>query len=498
MPSTIKRFLNQSITYFVGNALNRFGVFILLPLYTNYLTPGEYGTLELVLVTVAFLRVLLGMRLGHATLRFYFEYDRELDKNRLISTSLISIMVWCLGLVLLLVSLSPYVSRLVFGTETYRAILVIGFFVMFFEVINEIPFAYFRAREYALLYVSSSVFQLVLRIALNIYILIILEGGVKGILVGNLISSSLLWILLCLFIFKSTGIVFDLSKLKPLFKYSYPLVIASLPGIVLRNADRVFLGWYTSLEAVGIYALAVRFGLALQGFVLEPFQLGYGPFRFSIMKQKNAKETYSKILTYFLLLVTIIGLSVAIFSREVIEVMASEFFQAAYKVIPLIVLCFMIRGLTYIFQTGILIQKRTDYLPYISILAATVNILSLFAFVPLFGIYGAAFSILISSLLDMALTYRFSQRLYQISFEWQRINKIIAVFLLLYLASIFTNGIDLSGRIFVKAGLIAVFPVLLIPLRFYTRGEIEKLFTMKAKISMKAFSAIGVCRTRDG
>lgn len=494
MYTEIKRFLNHSIVYFVGNALNRLDVFLLLPLYTNYFTPGGYGTLELIFVMVAFVRVFLGMRLSSATLRFFYEYETENDKKRVVSTSLLSIILWCLLLTIILISFSKQLSMFVFKSDAYSMLLILGFCGMFFEVTSEIPLAFLRAKDYSVLYVLASLSHLIIRVGLNVYIVIYLHKGVEGILIGNLISSFLLWSFLCVFVFKSSGIAFDISKLRALWKYSYPLVIASLPGLILGNADRLFLGWYASLEVVGIYALAIRFGMALEGFVLEPFQLGYSPFRFSIMKQENAKEVYARILTYFLFLAAFIGLFVTLLSREVIELMASESFRNTYKIVPLIVFSTLVRGVAYIFQTGLLIEKRTGYMPYISISTAILNVLTLFFFVPLFGIYGAAFSLVITSFLDVALNYMFSQRCYHISFEYQRVIKIAGVAFFIYFLSILTNGMSFSERLLAKIGMIIVFPFLLIPLRFYTKEEIEKLFVLREKISMKVFSTIGVNR----
>jgi O-antigen/teichoic acid export membrane protein len=490
----IKRLLKHSAVYFVGNALNRLGIFLLLPVYTHYLAPEEYGILELVFVTVALLRLFLGMRLGHATLRFYFEYKEENDRNKLISTSLISVTAWCLLLTLTLIGLSSQISEFIYGTNDYSLILTLGFLVMFFEVINEIPFAYFRAKEYSLLFVISSLSQLLLRVAINVYVVIFMHKGVAGILTGNLISASLLWIFLCFFVFKSTGISFDFAKLKDLFKYSYPLIIASVPGLVSRNFDRVMLGWHASLEMVGIYALAVRFGMALRAFVLEPFQMNYGPFRFSIMNQDNAKEVYSRVFVYFLFLVVFIGLFMALLCREVIEIMSSEAFISAYKVVPLILLAVLANGVNYIFQTGLLIKKRTDYMPYITIITAVMNVLTLFMLVPQMGIYGAALARAVTSFIEIALTLHLSQKCYKIKFDIQRAVKIAAVAVFISVLALFTNEMGIYERIGIKTFLVLTFPFLLMTLRFYRQDEIEKIFIFKEKIRIEALSAFGFIR----
>lgn len=488
MYQDLKRFSKHSLIYFIGNLLNRLGVLLLLPVYTNYLNPGEYGTLEIIFVTIAFVRVFLGMRLGHAILRFFFEYENEGDRKSLVSTSLISIMIWSALLIFVLMSLSKPLSKLIFETELYKDLLILGFSVMFFEVTSEIPIAFFRAKEYSILYVVVSFLQLILRLILNIYMVIYMQMGIKGVLIGNLLSSILFWSILFGITIRYSGVVFDYPKLKSLFRYSYPLVIASIPGVVLVNADRFFLNSYSTLEVVGLYALALRFGMILQIMISEPFQTSYGPFRFSIMKYANAKELYSRILTYYLYGVTITGLVITLLSKEVIEVMASHVYLEAYKVVPIISIAIILRGVTYVVQTGILLEKRTDYMPYINGTSALFHLSILFILVPRLTLYGAAFAVLITQILELVLMYHFSQKLYPLVFEYQRLIKILILGILIYVMSVLLGEMNLFMRVFIKVGLIGLFPFVLIPLKFYKEEEVEKISAARNLVTLKISS----------
>lgn len=488
MYADIKKFLGHSSVYFVGNALNRLGVFLLLPLYTRYLTPAEYGTLELVLVTVSIMQVFLGMRFGHAALRFYFEYEKEADKKRLISTSLISLTAWCLLLTGILIASSNVLSKFIYSSPDYSKLLVIGFSVMFFEVVNEVPFAYLRAREKSVIYVVSSCCQMLLRVGLNLYIVMVLNKGVEGILTGNLIGAGLVWVFLCGYVFSETGVGFNISYLRSLWKYCYPLVIAAIPALILRNADRVFLGWYASLESVGIYALAMRFGIAMHSFLIEPFQMGFGPFRFSIMKQENAKDIYSRIMSYYMFVAMFAGLMIALFSREVIEIMASESYLATYKIIPVIVLTTVIGGMTYIFQTGMFVEKKTVYMPYIATANAVIIVAALFILVPLYGLYGAAVSLLLAITASSYMTYRCSQKCFPIKFEYGRMSKTAVAVFILYSLSVLVNDMDFVRRLIVKTILAGSFPLLLALFRFYRQEEIDKFCLLASKAKIQMFS----------
>jgi len=488
MYEVLKRFSKHSAIYFAGSVLNRLALFLLLPLYTNYFSPEEYGKLELIFVTVAFIRVFLGMLLGHSVLRFFFEYESEADKKSLVGTSLFFSLTWCAGLTLVIMYFSENLTLLVFGADNSKSLFILGFSVMFFEVTSEIPLAFLRAKEHSMYYVLTSFLQLVLRITLNIYMVVFLGLGIPGVLTGNLLSAAIVWALLVGITLRYSGLVFDFSKLKKIFRYIYPLEIESVPGIVLVNADRFSLNFYSTLKVVGIYALALRFGMILQTLISEPFQANFGPFRFLIMNRDDAKEIYARILTYYLYFVMILGLIITLYSMEVIEVMSSHQFRDAYKVVPIISLALILRGLGYIVQTGILLQKRTGYMPYIQGASSVFYILLLIFLVPKLTVYGAAFAVLGTQCLQLIMTNYFSQKLYPIAFEYQRIAKILAVAVFIYVISVFTNGMDLSIRIGIKTVLIGLFPILLITLKFHTKGEVEKFLMLKNAISLRVTS----------
>ena len=119
------------------------------------------------------------------------------------------------------------------------------------------------------------------------------------------------------------------KKVYELLKYTLPLVLVGFGGVVIANTDRFMLKSFVSLSAVGIYALALRFKSVLTFLIINPFTRGYGPFRFSIMKQSNAKEIYSRVTTHFCLLLCWMWLILATLSEEVIAMMAKETYHDA-------------------------------------------------------------------------------------------------------------------------------------------------------------------------
>ncbi|MCP4650117.1 MAG: oligosaccharide flippase family protein [PVC group bacterium] len=477
-----KQFLKHSALYGIGNILTRVASFILLPLYTRALMPAEYGTLEMFHVTTAILRALLGMMIAHATLRFYFEYKEEIERKRVISTAMIFSFVACALVLACLGRFTNQLSHLVFGTQKFAGLFYIVFCIVVMELSKEISFAFLRAKEKSLLYISIAVLQLFLQLGLNLFMVLKLRMGIKGILIGNMISIAVVWLVLSTITFKWCGFNFHWPKLKALLHYSFPIVVSALFGIVIQNSDRVLLSRYAGLSALGLYALSRRFGLAVRYLIIEPFNTNFGASRFAVMKEENSKQIYARTMTYFAYVLIFFSLAATLFSRELLMVMSAEEYRSAYKVVPFIMLHVIFRGLQYIFQTGVLIKKKTMYILYIKIIAAAIIFCAAWVLIPMFGLYGAAIAVALTSLFYCAATWYISHKFYPVDYEFDRLFKILAITILIYTASLLFVGMSLGLTIGIKLILLSSFPVLLNLSGFYKPGEKKTYQEYKGKI----------------
>lgn len=486
-----KKFFKHTTIYAIGNIISRVGAFLLLPLYTRYLSPAEYGTLEIFYVTSAVLQTFLGMMIAHAALRFYFEYDKEEDRKQVISTAFIALFIFSLPLLLLLSKYSQFFSSILFKSTAYSGFFRLVFVIIFLELTKEITLAFLRAKERSLLFISISSFQLLIQVSLNIYMLTHLKNGVYGILLGNLTSIFIAWVILSSITLRYCGINFHFPKLKAMMRYSYPFVLATFGAIVINSADRFFLKAYSTLSVIGLYALGFRFGMVIRTLLIEPFNNSFGPFRFSIMKNNDAKEFYSRTLTYFLFIVMFLSLIISIFSRDILVVMSASSFWDAYKVVPIIILSIILGGIANIFQTGIFLMKRTKYIFYITTVAGILTLILNWLLIPKFNMYGAAMAYFLCSLFACLATYYISQKLYPIRYEFNRIFKILWSALSIYICSLLIVGDNIVLIIFLKFILIMCFPFILKILKFYEKEETDKISGSIEFINLKVQSIFG-------
>jgi O-antigen/teichoic acid export membrane protein len=486
--SEIKRLAKHTGIYTFGNIAMRAGAVVLLPLYTHYLSVADFGILSLLSSISAIVSSFLGIGIAHATLRFYFEFDEIRDRNTVVSTALITTTAICLSAVIVLSSFSMKVSELIFHSKSYALAINITYLSLIFEMVRQVGLSYMRAREYSILFVVVSIVQLVVQVGCNVYFLAVLKMGVTGVVIGNTVCVFF-GVLICTVIaIKECGIRYEFDKMKAMLKYSYPFLFSSITGVLLGNADRFILTSLFSLEAVGIYSLGLKFSALLSELIIEPFQRSFGAFRFSIMKQDNAGLIQSRTLIYLFIIVCWAGLGISVFSEQVINLLASPNYYGVVKYIPLILLAQVVGSCGYIFQTGILFEKDTTKLFYIGLCSGLLGVFASYPLIYFVRIYGACLALIGKNVLSVFMTYKTSQKLHPVDYDFKAIAYCLTAATGLYfLSRVCANSADMVGLLF-KTFLCACFPFILYVAGIFTPDEKDLMFSFMEKAGLKMFN----------
>lgn len=485
--SDIGRFFKHSSIYAVGNILNRIGAFLLLPIYTTYLTVGEYGTLELFYMVSAVVSGILAVGFAHATLRFYFEYDDIKDRNAVVSTNIIASSLITISGALLAYLFDEQIVNFVFDSLESNALLGLYLVLttMILELSSQVCLAYLRARELSVFYVMLSLIKLIIQVAVNSYLIIYENAGIIGILQGNLVAVAVGWLVLMVYTLYSCGFHFHIDKIKSVFVYSFPFLLGTIVGIVAVNADRFMLNEFMGLEAVGIYALALKLTLLVEVLVAEPFSKSYGAYRFSIMKNEDAGDVQNGITRYMSIIVAIVIMAIVYSSHEIITIMSNPAYYTAVIILPVLIFISGFKVFTYIFQTGILYAKATKHMFTISIIGCLAIIALNYVFISTLGLFGACIAKVLASLLVLVVTNKISQRYMKIDYPYLQLIKVLLITVAFILIGIPVNELDLWSGILVKLILMGLFMFVLYHSGIVNTGEKDraKLFLKKRLFS---------------
>jgi len=462
------------IIYSLGNLATKLTGFILLPLYTSTLTTAEYGILGTLEVTSQMLVAILALSLPTAMLRWCSSEKSKEGIKSVVFTTISSITVILVLFNLLMFPLSADFSKLLLESAEYSLYFNLLFVSLSFDLLNLVVLNLIRFHEKPVFYIIINSVKLGAILVLNIYFLTVLKMGIEGIILGQLIGSLLLTLFSLPFIFKNINFHFSWPVFRAMVKYGFPLIFTTVSALLLSMGDRFIIPRYLSYSELGIYTLGYKMGGIINMFILQSFQLGFLPIAYKMFEEKDAKRFFSKVLTYFSVVLIVAALGLSLFSREIIILFSTKNsdYWAAFVVVPLISFSFVIKGWQYYFSLGLHYVKRTSYNAYIVIACAAFSLGLNFLLIPEFGIIGAAITINLANAVMALLYFIVSQRFYHINFEILRLVKLTITGLVLYGLSFFARESQFWIGILIKTLLFAAYPVILFYLKFFDDAEL--------------------------
>ena len=485
----LKGLIKHSFIYGIGNILNKAIAFFLIPIYTHYLTTAEYGILELVELVGYIIGMFLGLGISQSLIRFYYECHDSKEKDEIVSSSLMAITAISVVVLSSLTILSDKLSLIIFKNSDYKYFFKIMLLTLLFSLIGEIPLTYLRIKKKSILYTIISLSRTTLSLIMNIIFIVVLRLGVVGILLSGFITNSINCIILCFLVINDVKIKFSIYKVIEMIKYGLPFIPGGLGMFILNFGDRFFLQRFSDLSEVGIYSLGYKFGMVLHFLIFDPFMMIWSPKRIELAKAQ-ANELISKVFTYFCFIEIFMGLCLSLLIKDILSIIVSSEFHAAYKVVPIIVLSYVFLAAYFHTQIGILMAKKTKYIALIVGTSAIINIGLCRILIPYYHSMGAAIATLIAFGIMFLMNLMISNSIYSIKYEFRRITKMLFIAIVLF--TIFSN-ISIRSRIIsiLINGMVGFsFPLILWMIKFYEENEIRKLKDILDQIIKKIRSIL--------
>ena len=388
--------------------------FAMLPFYTHYLTPRDYGTLEILDLSMSLFAMVLNMGLTAAFLRSYAGAPTAEEKRAVVSTGCVFGLVT--GVVTLLAGLPfvPPVSGLLFGSSTPALYLLLSFSAIVVNYVASFPRAYLRALDKSGTFTIVDTIAIFLLLTLNILFIAILHIGIAGVLWSSLIVAVLQCVGLGAWAFGKAGIHFRKQHMSSMLGFGLPLISSNLGLFVLNFSDRFFLKHFWSLDVVGIYAVGYKFGYMMNFLFVQPFFIMWQTRMYAIHAHADHPKIFREMFALYTLGLLLAGLAMSLFSPETVRLMVEARFAASQYVIPVVVLAYMWYGLGYYAQLGMYLKDRTSLVGVIGAVAAGVNLVLNYVLIRAYGMMGAAWATFLSFAFIAVVSYVCSQRVMRI------------------------------------------------------------------------------------
>jgi O-antigen/teichoic acid export membrane protein len=467
----LRRLATTGAAYTAYSIASKAIAVFLLPLYTRYLTPSDYGAVEVLVTAVITASIVIRFGMIEAILRF--AYLDEVERSAVVGTGFAA-LAWAatIAAAIGLAFAGPISNVLLGHTDAELGRIAIG--GLWGLTLWEYVLALLRIEERARAYLAITMANVLVTIPLTVWLVVLERDGARGLLIATYVTIAP-FIAYRLWEERARlRLIPDRTLLRRMVRFGFPTMPAEVSVYSLNFIDRLILARSAGLAAAGLYALAVRFAQGMN-VIARAFQLAWPPIAYSIADDEEARGAYALVFTWFTAVCAFFVAGFWLDGRWAVRLLAAPDFFGAHRALPLLATGIGLYAL-YLVQVIILGRTGRTELSFAATGAGmVVNVGLNVALVPSLDVVGAGLALVGSYLVVGAITYGVTQRVFAVPYEWRRLG--LAVGLAAALAAIGELALPTSGAVGLAARttLWLAYPPLLAALGFLTPAERAEL-----------------------
>jgi O-antigen/teichoic acid export membrane protein len=406
--------------------LGRLIGFLLLPVYTRYLSPADYGVIELVNLSLDLISIFAGTRLIGGMFRYYHKATNTEGKLTVVSTTVVIITAGYLVVGLVCITGAAIIARVALGDPKFAPIVRLAAFSLLTQSLIIVPLAFLRLRNRFRIVIGASLIKLIVQVSANVLLLARFGFGTRAPFVSTLIGNLSVGIVLTVIVWREVGWRVSRPVARDLYRYGAPLVLMQLATFILTFGDRYFLRRASDLASVGRYTLAYQFAFLLVVIAQAPFELVWDPKKFEVAKRPDRDSLFAQVFVYVNVVLLTAAVGIALFASVVIHVMTQPAFYGASAFVPLL-LCGIVFQVWVQQDIGLAVRERTELIATANFISAGVILVAYAVLIPRFAGWGAATATIIGYAVRWGLAYRWSQQLWPIRYQWRPVLRLVAL-----------------------------------------------------------------------
>jgi len=453
----LKNIGKHAVIYGVGMVLSRAVSFLMLPIYTRYLTPSDYGVMALIEMTLDFIAIIGGSQLAVGVFRFYHKTDDRVDRRDIVSTSFALVGVLYVVISALVFAAAGPLAQLLFSSGEHTLVIRVAALNLATQSLLIVPLSLARVEDRSTLFVGANAAKMVLGVAFNLLFVVWMRMGVLGIFVSSLLANALVGGGLGLWLVRSVGITISRRWTRDLLRYGVPLMGMQVATFMATFSDRYFLQALGDESVVGLYSLAYQFGFLLVMVGFTPLDMVWGPKRFEVARRPDGKDVLARAFVGISVLLLTVAMGITVYVGDVLRIMATPAFHSAAHVVPLILVAYVLQCWASVQDVGILIAERTEFLTLANVLSAVVAVCGYALLVPRYMEWGAASATVLAFLTRYLTTYYFSQRLWPVTYRWRPVVTVVVWSAAVSGAALALPSLPIPQSLAARTGLVAVY-----------------------------------------
>jgi len=410
----VPKIFKNSAIYTIVTFLQRCTAFLLLPLYTAFLTPADYGTVNVVLSVSSFMAVLIMVALNGAATRLHYKNKEVGYRKKVWGTITTIVLVNSVFFGLLFISfhgilVDPFIGDIDFYPYALIALsyTIISPLYMLFQ-------SYLQASQNAIHFGINTLINFLLQVGLTILFVVHYRMGALGLLSAYGITAFVFFIYVLTVFTPHLKFGIDKGITRFSLRYSLPLLPHQISLWSAGTIDNLFLNGLKGKSVAGIYGIAQQFG-SVVATISYSFNQAFVPWFYELLEEgesglKKIKQAgFCAVISY-----CITAFALSVFSQEVLNIMVSENFREAHKIIPFVAFAFVFNGIYNLFVNVLLIDK-TEYVFVATLSGMAVNIVLNILLIPHWGFYGCGIACLMTyfvrSIIALILSLRKNKKI---------------------------------------------------------------------------------------
>jgi O-antigen/teichoic acid export membrane protein len=482
LASQLSELTRHSAIYGIGGLISRFLSVLMLPLYTSYVLPGDYGRIEILMAAMAVVVVVLRGGANFGFVRFYFlEKDPEY-RRRLVRTVFWAQMTYSTCALALCVLFAGEIATAL-GVRTIAGAhlqdsgpsLVIASAVLLWANVNYLQMTnLFRVEQRSLAFSLATLANVVMTVVITVILVVGQHKGPLGIIIGNISGTLVIYLVLLGYRREQLGLQFDRHLLRSLNRFGFPLMAAALAMWVTNFGDRLMLRKLLhgadAVTQVGQYSIAYKVTSAMV-LLFTAFQIAWPAFAYSIEAEKEAKRAYSFVLTYLMLIAAWAAVGLSLLAPWIVRLVGRQpGYWPGATAVPALVFSSVFYAGFIVVTIAIGRTRQTQFNWIASVSAALVNFGLNLWLIPAYGMLGASYATLSAYVLLMVIRTWNAQKLYPVAYQWRRI-----AFILFAAGALTGLGKALHQSLPIAICLTLAYPLVLGALGFFLPAERKRL-----------------------
>lgn len=484
--ANLKSLLKETAIYGLSSIAARFIGYLLVPIETAKFNAagGQYGIITNIYAYIALLIIILTY--GMETTFFRFMNRQGENPEKVYATTLRMVATTSLVFVCLLWAFLHPIAGAIGYPDHPEFIMIMGTCVAI-DAFTAIPFAYLRLKHKALKFALLKMVSIVVNlVGVSMYLIVLPDMHVNflGIYDAHFslevvwifwieLSGSILTLALLFKELKGFRNPFDKATCKRMLSYTWPLLVMGLAGQLNQCASQIIFPYAFSGNAdearvqLGIYGACIKIAMIMV-MITQAFRYAYEPFVFGQSKEKNSKETYAKVMKYYVIF-TLLAFLCVIGYMDLIRYIVGQSYWEGLEIVPIVMAAEIMFGVFFNLSFWYKLIDKTIWGAYFSGIGAVVLIAVDVVFIPRFSYWACAWAGFVSYTVSMVLSYFFGQKYYPIKYPLKDIAFYVALALVVFFVLDFSNThLSMWLALGVNTLLIIAFAVVIVKRDFWS------------------------------